>query len=363
MPATEFSALVAAVAEAMDQRPDALRGAPEGLLLHTTEGFLFAFIEHPEDLSLAGVHRLLEEPSAARGRLVVLTPQRMPLALADEVVRRGGTVVAHDRFRELLRGLDLGQLIGEEPRGPHDVPGNRLLPSARHLDAVVARARTWLEGGVPALALRFYRQALAQKPEFVPARIGVGRSLAALGLEEEALGTFREVLAENPTDVEARLGEAAVHAAAGRTDEELRIYRQVLEDRPDRLDVRAQLMAAEMDAGRWPEARAELERMLKTAPEDPRLRFLHAVTLERTGASAEAPRELERARSLGLSLEAETALCGHLGLPPPPPRPPDDRRSADVPRTTRPARRAGASGTGAVTTAAMSPKRSGRKRK
>jgi hypothetical protein len=332
--AAEFAALVEAVVEGLGQRPDAVRGSPEGLLYHTTEGFLFAFVERPEDLSLAGVQRLLTEPSSARGRLVVLTPGRLPLALAQEVTRHGGTIVEHERFRELLRGLDLGQLLGEEPRGPHDRPGTRLLPSARHLDAVVARARTWLEWGVPALALRFYRQALSQKPEFAPARIGVGRSLAALGLEAEALGTFREVLAENPSDVEARLGEAGVHAAAGRTSEELAIYRAILADRPDRLDVRAQLMAAEVDAGRWPEALVEIGGMLASAPEDPRLRFLYSVALQRTGREREAPGELEQARALGLTFEHESALCRHLGLPEPPRRSTPSVSSA-APRTRR----------------------------
>ncbi|MCI4367047.1 MAG: tetratricopeptide repeat protein, partial [Thermoplasmata archaeon] len=144
------------------------------------------------------------------------------------------------------------------------------------------------------------------------------------------------VLAENPTDVEARLGEASVHASAGRTEEELRLFREVLRDRPDRLDVRAQLMAAEMDAGRWTEARSELQTMLRAAPEDPRLRFLHSVALDRTGAATEAARELGKARSLGLTFREETALCGHLGLPAPSPRAPPESRPA--PLAPRPAR-------------------------
>ena len=317
MPASEFADLVGALAEAMGQRPDAVRGTPEGLLLHTTDGFLFAFLEDPATVSLASISRILEQPTARTGRLVVLTPGRLPLALAEELRSRGASLVEHDRFRELLRGLDLGARLGEEPRPPHDVPGRRLLPSARHLDAILARARTWYEWNVPALALRFYRQALSLKPEFVPARVGVGRCLAALGLPEEAMATFREVLAQHPEDPEARLGEAQVYALQGRSADETRIYRAILAERPERLDVRAQLIAAEVDGRRWPEARREIETLLKATPEDPRIRFLHSAALGATGQEAEGRREAERARALGLTFEQESALCAHVGLPPP----------------------------------------------
>ena len=333
MPGPEFAALVAAVAEGMGQRPDAIKATPDGLRLHTVDGFIFAFVEDPDHLSLAGVERLAGDPAAARGRLVVLTPGRLPLALGEAVGRFGGSLVEHERFRELLRGLDLGALLGEAPRGPHDRPGPRLLPSARHLDAVMARARTWFEWGVPALSLRFYRQAIGLKPGFLPARLGVGRSLAALGLEEEAMATFRQLLIERPGDVEAQLGEAAVHAAAGRVADELRVYRTVLADHPDRADIRIQLMAAEIDAGRWPEALREIASLLAATPEDPRLRFLHSAALEKTGAVSKGASELQRSRDLGLSESEEASLRGHLGLPDGPPRkapspPPRERPKA-----------------------------------
>lgn len=317
----EFADLVAAVAEAMGQRADAVRTTPDGLLLHTTDRFLFAFLEDPATVSLANVQRLLEEPEARAGRLVLLTPGRLPLALAAEAVRRHASLVEHERFRELLRMLDLGERLGEEPRGPHDVPGNRLLPSARHLDALTARARTWLEWGVPALALRFYQEALRAKPEFTPARLGVARSLQALGLLDEALVAYREVLAQRPDDVDARVGEATVHAAAGRTDEERRIYREILKRATDRLDVRAQLIAAEIEDQRWSEARREIEAMLHQQPDEARLRYLHAAALAHTGEEAEGRREVERARALGLSFDQEASLAAQLGQPAPPPRP------------------------------------------
>jgi tetratricopeptide (TPR) repeat protein len=335
MEGREFADLVAAVADAMGQRADAVRGTPDGLLLHTTDGFLFAFLEDPTKVSLTNIRRLLEDPDAKAGRLVLLTPGRLPLALSDEAVRGRASLVEHERFRELLRMLDLGERLGEEPRGPHDVPGNRLLPSARHLDAVTARARNWLEWGVPALALRFYQQALRHKPEFVPARLGVARSLQALGLADEAMAAYEQILGMHPGDVEARLGEATLHAAAGRVAEERQIYREILTSAPDRLDVRAQLIAAEIDEGQWAEARREIEAMLRLQPEDARIRYLHAAALTHTGGAAEGRREVERARALGLSFDQESSLAGQLGLPAPPPRPAVVERPAVAPSRRR----------------------------
>ncbi len=314
-----FADLVAAVAEGMGQRPDSVRSTPDGLFLHTTDGFLFVFIEDPGVVSLTTIERLLDEPAGRAGKLALLTPGRLPLALADAARAGRASVVDHERFRELLRGLDLAEWIGEEPRAPHDVPGPRLLPSARHLDAVVARARTWLDWGVPALALRFYRQALATKPDFGPARVGIGRSLVGLGLLEDARAEFDAVLRDHPGDLEARIGLAQLDAAAGNPSGEMARFREILEERPDRDDVRAQLIAAEVDAGSWSSARGDLELLLLRTPEDPRLRFLLSAVLGHLGETNSADRERDRARGLGLSEAEENALCAHLGLPPPAP--------------------------------------------
>src|SRR5579871_3035679 len=103
MPGTEFAALVAAVAEGMGQRPDAVKG--------TADAFLFAFIEDPDRLSLSAVDRILADPRSAGGRLLLLTPGRIPLAFAQRIAEHRGSLVEHERFRELLRGLDLGPLL------------------------------------------------------------------------------------------------------------------------------------------------------------------------------------------------------------------------------------------------------------
>src|SRR5690348_4533956 len=145
MAATAFADLVGKLVEAMGQQLDAVKEVPEGVLLRTSDGFLFAFLEDPTKVSLATIQKLFEEVGASGARLVVATPGRLPLALGTEVVRRHGTLVESSRFHELVRGLGLGAYLGEEPRPTLPTPERRLLPSALQLDAVMQRGRTWLE--------------------------------------------------------------------------------------------------------------------------------------------------------------------------------------------------------------------------
>ncbi|MFZ0829725.1 MAG: tetratricopeptide repeat protein [Thermoplasmata archaeon] len=335
MPTPAFSELVGQLTEAFGQRLDAMRPIREGFLLKTTDDFLYAFLEDPAEVSLAAVQGLLHEAADRPSRLVVFSPGRLPLALTAELTEKRATVVDGNRFRELVTGLNLGSYLGEEPRAIPGRPGTRQLPSARQLDEVVIRARTWLDWGVPALALRFFRQALELKPEFAPARNGVARSLLALGLVPDAQKIFHQVLDASPDNLEARLGLAAAAGASGKPSEEISIYRQLIEEDPKRTEVRAHLVAALVEGRHWSELAPELKLMLESSPEDARLRFLYGAALEKTGREAEGRRELERARGLGLEFETVRALSQHLGLPEP-------KRPAGIEgRATSATRRAG----------------------
>lgn len=300
----------------MGQQLDAAKPTEEGLVLRTSDGFLYAFLEDPSKVSLETVRRLVGEEGTVSVRLVVFTPGRLPLVFTQEVAVHGGTVVEGSRFIELARQLGLETLVGEEPRA-RPAHERRLLPSALQLDDIVHRARTWLDWGVPALALRFYRQAVGMKPEFLPARIGVARSLLALGLADDADREFDRVLAERPDDLDARLGKAAVLGAKAEPKREVELYRQLLAEDAARTEVRAHLVAALVDLGDWESARVEIEAMLARTPEDPQLRFLHGVALERTVNVEAGVADREEARRLGLTYDREVALCEHLGLSPP----------------------------------------------
>ncbi len=342
MASAPFIELSGALVQAMGQRLDAAKPSPEGLLLRTGDGFLYAFLEDPNQVSLETVERLFDPHGFSKPvHVVVLTPGHLPLAISDDVVHRGGTLVEGPRFAELARQLGLEAMLGEEPHAPPR-DSRRLLPSAHVLDEIVHRARTWLDWGVPALALRFYRQAADLKPGFLPAKVGVGRSFLALGLVADADRTFEEVLKVRPDDLDARLGKAAVFGARSQPKQEVEMYRRLLAEDQARNEVRAHLVAALVDLKDWASARVEIEALLARAPEQPQLRFLHSVALMHAGHTGLADEEREEARRLGLTHEQEATLCQHLGLPPPPkPEPPVPVAAAEpAPRTRRKPRRA-----------------------
>ncbi|HEV2316803.1 MAG TPA: hypothetical protein VGV89_04420 [Thermoplasmata archaeon] len=342
MPEPAFVELVARLTESFGQQMGSSRQIPEGILLQTTDGFLYAFIAEPERLSLATVQKLLAEAPGGPRHLVVFCRQRLPLAFTSEILSKSATLVEGSRFVELANSLGLGSYLGEEPRPERPVAA-RLLPSARHLDGLMARARTWQEWDVPALALRFYRQAVELKPEFLPARNGVAAALLRLGLIPEAERAYADVRTIEPENLEARLGQAAVLGAQGHPDGEIAAYRELLAEDAERTAVRAHLIAALLDHHHWSAARDEIALMLERVPEDARLRFLHGVALDRAGASREAEAEKTRARNLGLSFERERALSLQLGLGEPPARTeeplaptPADTPTTEVPRRASP---------------------------
>jgi len=335
MASTTFVELASALVEAMGQKLDAAKPTPEGLALRTSDGFLYSFLEDPNTVSLETIRHLLEGEGNVLVRLVVLTPGRLPLAFSQEITSHGGSLVEGARFAELARQLGLETYLGEEPRPPAK-EARRLLPSAQQLDGIVHRARTWLDWGVPALALRFYRQAADLKPGFLPARVGIGRSLLGLGLIDDADRAFDDVLAIRPGDMEARLGKAAVLGARARPKEEVAAYRRLLAEDKTRNEVRAHLLAALIELGDWAGAREQIETLLDKTPEEPQLRFLHAEALAHTGEKAKAEEERLEARRLGLTFESEAALCKHLGLPPPVPPAPASVEAAATPSAPTP---------------------------
>jgi tetratricopeptide (TPR) repeat protein len=325
-----FVELVGKLTEAFGQQMGSMRQVPEGILLATTDGFLYTFVEDPTLLSLAGAERWVAEAPGGPRRLVVFARQHLPPAISTELAHRHVTLVEGPRFGELCRSLGLGAYLGDEPR-PEPASRTRLLPSAHLLDALMTRGRTWAEWGVPALALRFFRQAHDLKPGFLPARIGIANAFLRMGLVPEAETAFREIRRADPSNLDARIGEAAVQGALGHPDLEVRGLEALVREQPEDLALRTHLLAALLDHHHWEAARRELATMLERLPDDPRLRFLHAATFLKSGATKEGEAERDRARAIGLSIEDERQLSIHLGLPPPP----LPKVSVPVPRLAR----------------------------
>jgi hypothetical protein len=56
-----FIELASGLIEAMGQRLDAAKPIPEGLTMRTEDGFVYAFFEDPNEVSLTSVRRLFGE--------------------------------------------------------------------------------------------------------------------------------------------------------------------------------------------------------------------------------------------------------------------------------------------------------------
>ena len=129
--------------------------------------------------------------------LVVFSLEPLPAPWALEVQRGGGLVIAGPDFRRLVDELGIeSSLVAKDPTIHR--PAGSALPSARELDADMARAQTWLAAGVLPLAARFYEQAVKLKPEFLAGWVGLARARTGLGAWEEAASAWERVLAIEP---------------------------------------------------------------------------------------------------------------------------------------------------------------------
>lgn len=302
-----FVELVRDLLAAMGQELEAARPVPEGLALRTQDGYLYVFVADPSRGSVDSVRRWTAEADVPDERLVVFSLRALPSYWGPEIVRRGGTVVAGGPFERLVRDLDIDTpLVPPEPSGGRR-PSN-YLPSVRQLEAEMQRAETWYSAGVLPLAARFYGAAALLKPEYVPALRGWARAQAGLGNWAEALTGWDRVLELLPQDLEGRLGRATARGGVGHRTEELRELRQLAAEFPESTEVRVALMAAWVDREDWVAARTEVEALLDRSPSDPRLRYLHAELLERTGMEPAARDEREAAARLGLAPEAAERL-------------------------------------------------------
>ncbi|MCI4323348.1 MAG: hypothetical protein L3K03_04935 [Thermoplasmata archaeon] len=348
MPSPAFAEMVSRLVEEFGLSLGAVRQGDEGIRLATLDGFLYEFVEDPAAWPASVAEKVIHETPHGARHLVVFSPLPLSPSTSSSLTNSGATVIEGARFGELARSLGLGSYLGESP--PAEVVPDRAprLPSAELLDTILSRARVWTQRGVPALALRFYRQAVELKPEFLPARNGSAGALLGLGLVPEARSSFEEVLRLDPENLEARLGLAAVKSAEGDIDAELADYERLLLEDPDRTVVRASLVAALLEYRRWDHARREIHEMLRRVPDDAQLRFLSGIALTRMGDKRAGEAERSAARRLGLPFERERVLCEQFGLPAPQPPaivPParaipkkraSGRRPRSTPRTTKP---------------------------
>lgn len=115
-------------------------------------------------------------------------------------------------------------------------------------------------------AVDLWRQNVAQQADYLPSRLSLAKTLAAMGRGAEAIAEYEAVLKAKPDYVAARLALADLQQKAGNRDEALANLRQVAQQQPNVL-VFEQLGDAEKAAGRSGEAKAAYQKALELAVE------------------------------------------------------------------------------------------------
>lgn len=303
-----FAQLVRDMIEAMGQHLEAARPIEEGMALRTADRYLYVFVSESKRSSAPAVGRWCAEADTLPDHLVVFALEPLSADLGDAVRSGGGRLIEGPDFRRLVDELGITTPLIEHDPSIHRPVGSAL-PSAREMDADMVRAQTWYAAGVLPLAARFYTAAVRLKPEYVDAWSGLARTETALSQWAEAERAWERVLSLEPASTEARLGLAGIAGARGNIAEEVAMYLAVLHDHPSHLPTRISLVAALIDRKEWGPACREVEQAIPAAPADPRLRWLHALLIDRSnGDRARAEAERSEARRLGLTTEDELEL-------------------------------------------------------
>lgn len=319
MASPHFASLVDEIARAFGAGGKQLKETPEALYLRTPDGLLYAFFEDATRLTPKLVERLVASSSEDLSRLVVLALSVPPPGVVEILSEAGASVVVGERFLQLLEGLELTGRLGDGAAAPPSPPAEgdrRVLPTADRLDRTMEKGRYWMQIRVPAIAARFFDEAVRLKPEYVPALLGKGTALLALGSADAAEEAFDDALAQAPGDEEARIGLARVTGLRGDPEGEVDELRALLKEDPARVRVRAHLVAALAPQSRWKEMQEHVEELVTLAPQEPYFHALVSVCREQQGDKTGAAREKRAADALGMTPALWTTL--REGLSPPP---------------------------------------------
>src|SRR6266568_1190121 len=144
-------------------------------------------------------------------------------------------------------------------------------------------------------AVELYREALRTWPDFVEARVNLGRALTMRGWTGEAIVEYRRALQVDPESGSAHRALAQLFQAAGETDLALAHGREALRIAPQTAEVHDGLGLSLATVGRLEEALAEFREAMRLAPSWPVPMDRAALLLAmHPGATAEQVREAVR---------------------------------------------------------------------
>ena len=172
------------------------------------------------------------------------------------------------------------------------------------LDARLAYADVLLAGGASVKAARTYQKLLADRPEWLPAVIGLGRAATEKKLARIALENLEKASARASDDVEVWIALGRAYFYQGlRYDLSLDAFRKAERLAPERTDFFTPMSDALRATYRFPEAESLLRRRLADAPRDAQAQYMLAYLLTTQQATPARVAEAEKRLKTSLALE------------------------------------------------------------
>lgn len=158
----------------------------------------------------------------------------------------------------------------------------------RWVPARVALGNYYVERGFTRRGADELARARRDRPDFVPAALGLANALHAMGLDGKARALELEVAETHSRLPVALLAGARANRALGQVAQAIERYRVLLSLRYDDRGARAELASLLLATGDLPGARLELERALELSPSDLGLRLRLASFLSMNEHAREA---------------------------------------------------------------------------
>jgi tetratricopeptide (TPR) repeat protein len=215
---------------------------------------------------------------------VVLVPDDAGLARAGE----GGTALS-----DAVSAFEAGEWKKAAEAAEHVPDDAEEAPKARYL---LGEARLML--GDAAAAETAFRAVLEKRPSALPAKVGLGRALAAQEKNDDAEKVLKEAVAADAKDVAAQRALGELRVRQGAWKEADKVLEAALKLAPnDPLTLRA-LAESKLRQDDPKTALRLAQRLAKAAPKHPLGPFLKALALEKDGKDDEAIEAYEQALAL-----------------------------------------------------------------
>lgn len=154
-----------------------------------------------------------------------------------------------------------------------------------------------------------YLECLKRKPDWLPALLGYGRSLAENGMRARSGSSYEKATQVAPKSVEAWIGLGRAHQATGATyDKAIADFQTAARLAPERTDFFVDYSSALQELGRWEEAEAITRRLVAATPNDALAHYLLGRVLMNSNPTPSRENEAEAETREALRLFPHNAL-------------------------------------------------------